>query len=418
MKKAIIVAILALCAAAAVFAGPKQESSGGAKKPVTLTVLWFNDANESDIFLSTVQDYVAANSNVKIDMQVVAFGDYEQKIRTMLSGGTPPDLARVTEGHIARFGSAMLQLDPYISGLADMKKNFLPAALEYVTSKEGKLLGLPTDATANGMLVNKTAFKNAGIDVDAVSKTWTWASWEDTVKKVIAANSSLKYGLALDYTHHRLATILYQFGGHILNSNQTKVDFNNEGNLEAIRFIKKLHDNGLMPRSVWMGSENAAELFQAGLVACHIGGSWNINAYNKNVQNFEWGAVMMPLGKIHSSVPGGKHIASFKDAAHKEEAVSLMLAFSDQEHNARYALGTFNIPARTDARVSYPSNTADFNIFNDELKVTPAFTAAEFKNPLVSGLNVFIREQVAEVLLGKISPETAAKNIDEKGASL
>ena len=32
-----------------------------AQQEVTLSVLWFNDANESDVFLETVADYLAAN---------------------------------------------------------------------------------------------------------------------------------------------------------------------------------------------------------------------------------------------------------------------------------------------------------------------------------------------------------------------
>jgi alpha-1,4-digalacturonate transport system substrate-binding protein len=52
------------------------------------------------------------------------------------------------------------------------------------TNKEGKFIAYPTEATANGMLVNKTAFDKAGIDVDEVSKTWTWSEWETIVKRL------------------------------------------------------------------------------------------------------------------------------------------------------------------------------------------------------------------------------------------
>jgi alpha-1,4-digalacturonate transport system substrate-binding protein len=238
------------------------------------------------------------------------------------------------------------------------------------------------------------------------------------VKKVIAANPAMKYGLAVDFTPHRFSTIMFEFGGRFMNETQTGMNFNNPGTINAIKFFKDMHDKELIPRSVWMGSENPAELFQAGLVACHIGGSWNINTYNQNVKNFEWGAVMTPKGTIVSSVPGGKFIASFKGAAHPEEAVAMMKVFSDKEHTTRYVRDTFNISSRVDTAVEYPSNGQDFAIYGDQLKVTPPFTANEWKNPELNSIANYIREQLVEVLMGNITPETAARNVDEKGAPL
>jgi alpha-1,4-digalacturonate transport system substrate-binding protein len=420
MKKGIILITLGLVIGAVLFAGGGKETvdGGGEAKPVTLTVLWFNDANESDVFLATMQDYLTANPHIKLDLQVIAFSEYEQKLKMMISGGAPPDVARVTNNNIATLVDSLLPLESYIPELEELKKNYLPASLAFAINRQNQMVAFPTEATANGMLANKTAFKNAGIDVDEVSKTWTWTTWEEIIKKVIAANSTMKYGLAVDFTQHRFATLAYAFGGHYMNETQTATDFNNPGTINTIKFFKSLHDKELVPRSVWMGSENPAELFQAGLVACHIGGSWNINTYNQNVKSFEWGAVMTPKGTIVSSVPGGKFIVSFKGAAYPKEGVALMKVFSDKEHTTRYARDTFNISSRVDTTVNYPSNAQDFKIFGDLLKATPAFTANEMKSPELNTMAIFIREQIVEVLLGNSTPETAVRNLDEKGASL
>ncbi|HWR11201.1 MAG TPA: sugar ABC transporter substrate-binding protein [Rectinemataceae bacterium] len=385
--------------------------------PTTLTVLWFNDANESEVFQNTMADYVAKNPNVKLDVQVVAFSAYEQKLKLMIAGGNPPDVARVTNNQISALIDVLLPLDGKIQGLEEMKKNYLPASLAFALDGKGKLVAFPTEATANGMLVNKTAFKNAGIDVDAISKTWTWADWETIIAKVIAANSKMKYGLAVDFTPHRFSTLMFQQGGHFLNATQTGMDFENPGTIASLRFFKNLHDKGLIPKSVWMGSENPAELFQAGLVACHIGGSWNINTYKQNVKDFEWGAVRMPKGTINSSVPGGKFIATFKGGKNEAEALRLITAFADKEHTSAYVRDTFNLSSRTDTVVNYPSNSKDFAIFLEELKVTPSFTANEWKNVELNKVSTFIREQIVQVLMGNLTPEQAAKAVQEKGST-
>lgn len=415
MKKLTIILSVLLLATTAMFAGGAKEQSGS--KDVTLSVLWFNDANESDIFLKTMEDYLKANPHVKLDLQIIAYSDYDQKLKLMISGGNPPDIARITTNTLSVVVDSLEPIENHVSNIETVKAQFLPSMVAFATNNQGQFVAYPTETTANGMLVNKTAFDKAGIDVDKVSQTWTWDDWEVLIKKVIAANPTMKYGLTVDFTPHRFSTLLYQWGGHFLNDDQSNIQFNNSGTVATLKWFKHIHDEGLVPKSVWLGSENPAELFQAGLVAGHIGGSWNINTYNENVKDFEWKAVRMPKGVINSSVPGGKFVASFKGSPNKEEAFKFMAAFADKQHNEMYSRDTFNIPSRNDAVVTYPSNTKDFEVFLEELKVTPAFTANEWKDTNLSKVTTYIREQIVEVLLGNITAEQAVVNVDAKGAT-
>ena len=383
---------------------------------VTLSVLWFNDANESDVFMETVADFLEANPNVKIDLQVVAFDAYEKQLKLMLAGDNAPDIARMTTALMPVFSDSLEPLEGH-ADIAEVEKAFAPSMLAYAKNKEGILVAYPTEATANGMIVNKTAFEKAGIDAVELSKTWTWTEWEDAAKKVIAASDTVKYGLAVDFTTHRLSTIIYQFGGRMLSEDLSKVNFQNEGTVKAIEWFKRMHDDGLIPPSVWLSSEKPAELFQAGLVAGHIGGSWNINTY-VGIKDFEWAAVQSPAGEIRSSVPGGKFIASFKDSKNKEEAMKLMGWFSDAEHNAQYCLGTNNLSSRVDVKIEYPANTDSFAVFSEELKVTPTYTAEEWNTPIIGKVSTTIRENVVQVLLGAMTAEEACVEIDTQAAEL
>ncbi|HCS37098.1 MAG TPA: sugar ABC transporter substrate-binding protein [Sphaerochaeta sp.] len=415
MKKLVLVLSVLLLATIQLFAAGAQEKAS--QEEVTLSVMWFNDANESDVFMDTIADYLAENPHVKIDMQVVAFSDYEQKLKLMISGGNPPDVARVTNNHLAALISSLEPIEGYVDDVKAVETQFMPASVAFAKDDKGILRAYPTEATANGMIVNKTAFDNAGIDVAKLSETWTWDQWEEAARKVIAANDKIKYGLAVDFTPHRFSTLMFQMGGRFMNSEQSAMQFNNPGTLAAIETFKRYHDTGLIPKSVWLGSENPAELFQAGIVASHIGGSWNINTYNQNVKDFEWIVVHNPKGAIVSSVPGGKFIASFKDSKNKEEAQRLMAVFSDKTHNEQYCRDTFNLSARVDSEVQYPSNSEDFARFQIDLTKTPAFTANEWKHPVVNKVSTYIREQVVEVLIGNISAQEAVKRVDERAAT-
>ncbi len=389
-----------------------------AQEEVTLKVLWFNDANESEVFEQTVQDYLEANPHVKLDMQVIAFSEFEQTLKRMISGDSAPDLARLPTALLPVFLTTLEPVDGYVEDIEAVKAGFMPAMLAYALSPEGQMVAYPTEATGNGMLVNKTAFDNAGIDVAQLSQEWTWADWEEAAKKVIEANDNIKYGLAVDFTPHRFSTILYQFGGRMLTEDLSAVNFNNPQSIEMLTWFKRMHDEELIPKSVWMGSEKANELFQAGIAAAHIGGSWNINGYSQDITDFEWMAVRNPKGAIQSSVPGGKFIASFQLSPNKEEAQKLMAWFSDAEHNAMYCAGTFNLTSRVDAEVEYTANKENFDTFAEDLMVTPAFAALEWNSPLVGKASVIIREQVVQMLLGQLTPEEAVAEIDAQAAAL
>ncbi len=389
-----------------------------AQEEVTLTVLWFNDANESEVFEATIQDYLEANPHVKIDLQVIAFSEFEQKLKLMISGDNAPDLARLPTALLPVFLPTLEPVDGYVDDIEAVKAGFMPAMMAYALSPEGQMVAYPTEATGNGMLVNKTAFDNAGIDVAALSQTWTWADWEEAARKVVEANDNIKYGLAVDFTPHRFSTILYQFVGRLLNEYLCAVALNPPQNIEMRSGFQRMHDEELIPKSVWMGSEKANELFQAGIAAAHIGGSWNVNGYSKDITDFEWMAVRNPKGEIQSSVPGGKFIASFKLSPNKEETQKLMAWFSDAEHNAMYCAGTFNLTSRLDAEVNYTANKENFDTFAEDLKLTPAFAAQEWNSPLVGKSSAIIREQVVQMLMGALTPEQAAAEIDSQAAAL
>jgi alpha-1,4-digalacturonate transport system substrate-binding protein len=357
MMRKTLVPLVSIVMCAALFSGSLWADS---KK--NLTVLWFNDANESDVFMKTMEDFQKGNPGIAIDMQVLPFKDYETKLKLMIAGGNPPDVARLASAHVPLFATSLEPLSGK-NAFDDLAKGYFESSLALGRDEAGRIMAMPTEATANGMIVNESYFKTAGLDVRALSKTWTWDQWVDAMKKVLKANSKAKYGITVDFSTHRFSTFLYEAGGRFVAADGKSMDFNTPETLDALNFFKMLHDEGLAPKSVWMGSENPQELFQSGLVACHVGGSWLINAYVKNIKDFEWTVVQMPKRKINSSVPGGKFIGTFKSSPNKKEALDLIAAFSDKAHNEAYSRDTFNLSARKDAMISYPARSAEFAVF-------------------------------------------------------
>jgi alpha-1,4-digalacturonate transport system substrate-binding protein len=363
-----------------------------------------------------MQSYLGSHPNIKIDLQVIAYTGFDEKLKMIISGGDVPDFARLTTGSITVFAEQTLPLAPYISNIKELEKDYMPAMLPWTYNGAGEIMALPIEVSANGPIVNKTAFRNAGIDIDEVSKTWTWEEFPEIVKKVVTANPNIQYGLVVDKTIHRFATLAYAFGARFLNNDMTAMNFESSEMIQAIRFFKSMVDDGTMTPSVWLGTQNSNEVFQSGVAAVHIGGSFNLNGHNTNIKNFEWGAVHNPKARILSSVPGGKFIASFKGAKYPQEAADLIKTFADKAHLSQYCRDTFNMSPRVDTAIEYPSNTADFQIFGEDLSVTPEYAGAEWVPPAILGMQSSFLEQMGEVLQGKVSAEQAAANLDKQAA--
>jgi alpha-1,4-digalacturonate transport system substrate-binding protein len=412
MKRKLISSLALMLVFACLFVSCEKKSK--ADEPVTLTGIWFNDGRESEVFMETMQDYLAAHPNIKIDLQVIAYTGYDDKLKMIISGGDVPDFARLTTGSITVFAEQTLPLASYIPNLKDLEKEYMPAMLPWTYNKAGQMMALPIEVSANGPIVNKTAFRNAGIDIDEVSKTWVWEEFPGIVKKVVAANPGVQYGLVVDKTVHRFATLAYAFGSNFLNKDKSGMNFSSPEMIQSIKFFKSMVDDGTMTPSVWLGTQNSNEVFQSGVAAVHIGGSFNLNGHNTNIKNFEWGAVHNPKGKILSSVPGGKFIASFKGAKHPQEAADLIKAFADKQHLSQYCRDTFNMSPRFDTDINYPSNSVDFQIFGEDLAVTPEYAGAEWVPPAILGMQSSFLEQMGEVLQGKISAEQMADILDKQ----
>ena len=86
-----------------------------------------------------------------------------------------------------------------------------------------------------------------------------------------------------------------------------------------MEMFKQLHQEGIMPESVWLGGENPNNLFRSGTVAAHWAGNWMISNY-KDITDFEWGVTYMPKGTQRSSVPGGSSLWPLRQRQEEEAA--------------------------------------------------------------------------------------------------
>ncbi|MFC7750262.1 ABC transporter substrate-binding protein [Paenibacillus thermoaerophilus] len=394
----------------------KSSSAGGkgsdAKKEVTLDYLWFTDGIEGDVMKGIIADYQKENPHVKINLIEVAYKDLQTKLKTMIAGGKPPALARMTDTGL--FANQALDLTPYVGSVESFTSQFVDSIKPYYVV-DNKIIAGPMDVTANGIIYNKTLFQKAGVQVPtSPDNVWTWDEFTAAVKQVMEKGGA-KYGLVWDLTPHRWSTLLYQFGGSMISADGKKAAINSPEGVQALEYFVKLHNDGIIPKSVWLGSENPNNLFRSGTVAVHMAGNWMLSNY-KDINNFEWGVTYMPKQKVRSSVPGGKYVMAFKGTGVEKEAAEFIKYLTSKEVNAKYNRDSLFISPRKDnAKLDYSFGKEMFEVFANELANTSELAANDWsRQEVVTKFSTDLKNNIIEAIAGK----TSAKDALDKTAQL
>lgn len=395
--------------------GTADKKGSDVKKEVTLDYLWFSDGTEGEVMKAIIADYQKQAPHVKINLIEVPFKDLSTKLKTMISGGKPPALARMTD--TGAFANQALDLTPYVGSADSFTSQFMDSIKPYYVVGS-KIIAAPMDVTANGMIYNKTLFDKAGVKVPASKDNiWTWDEFTAALKQVMDKGGA-KYGLVWDFTPHRWSTLLYQFGGSMFTPDGSKAAINNPEGVQALEYFAKLHKDGIIPPSVWLGSENPNNLFRSGTVAVHMAGNWMMSNY-KDITNFEWGVTYMPKQKNRSSVPGGKYVMAFKDSGVEKETAEFIKYLTSKDVNARYNKESLFISPRKDsAALDYAFGKTMFEIFSNELANTPPLAANDWsRQDIVPKFSTDLKNNIVEVLSGKATAKEAldktAKLIDK-----
>lgn len=357
-----------------------DNSNNSNEKEVTLDYLWFTDGVEGDVMKEIIKDYQEENSNVTINLIEVAYADFATKLKTMIAGGEPPALTRITDTGI--FADQALDLTPYVGEIEEFTSQFLPSIKPYYV-QDDKIIAAPMDVTANGIIYNKTLFDKAGVEVpQSPEEVWTWEEFAIALEEV-KEKGEAKYGLLVDFTPHRYSTLLYEFGGSLFTEDGSAPAINNENGVKALDYFIKLHEDEIIPESVWLGGENPNNLFRSGTAAAHLAGNWILSNY-KDIEDFEWGVTYLPKEEIRSSVPGGKYIMGFKNSGVEDEAAEFIKYLASQEVNAKFNQESLFLSARLDnSELDYEFGKEMFSIFSDELANTPEIAANDWGNQVV-----------------------------------
>lgn len=311
----------------------------------SVTLMWFTDGPDLEVIQKQVERFEKQTGEKVEILNVPYYQNYKTKLTTMARGGTPPDVARTSD--ILYLMEYALDLTPYIEKYTGMtveewleNVSFYKSAFKSVAEKFGKIVGIPYTSDAHAVFYNKEIFEKAGIEVPK-NRPWTVDEWYEAMKK-IKESGAAKYALVYDYSPYRLSNLLYVFGGGIWDPAGTKIIADSPESIEALEFFVKLHDEGLIPKSVWLSGDAPFKYFQNGLAAMYVSGTWMLAEFKEKLK-FQWGAIMFPFKRVRAVMTGGKYIVPFT-----EKGAELAFFLTNKENLAEFAQSLSLIPDRKD----------------------------------------------------------------------
>lgn len=139
-----------------------------------------------------VDVYTKAHPDVHIKLtEVGSTTETAQALTTALAGGKVPDLVLIQGDDLPKF---MQNPDNFVDlttlGADKMKGDYLPWVMAQSTTKDGKVIGIPTDVGGLAVAYRTDLFKAAGLPTarDEVSKLWPdWDSFIEVGKRYVQA---------------------------------------------------------------------------------------------------------------------------------------------------------------------------------------------------------------------------------------
>jgi multiple sugar transport system substrate-binding protein len=284
---------------------------GAAKGPVTISFMAWGAPEELAVWQQIVNDFEAANPNIKVNVEVSDWDSYWEKLKTLLAANTPPDVFAMDAPLYLDYQTrgVLLNLQPYIDKSPQMLDGFYPVTLQAYKLSDG-YYGLPRDFQTIVLFYNKDMFDKAGVAYPTAN--WTYDDLRTAAKQLtIDSNGDgtiEQWGMATDLWDMELSwsEAIWSWGGEIVSADNTKTLIGEPVAREAWQFFYDMMWTDKSIPDSNTSQQYGTDLFQAGMAAMTSIGHWAVPGYA--TVEFKWDVAPMPTS------PTGGRVTSVNSA--------------------------------------------------------------------------------------------------------
>ncbi len=357
---ALVAAVSLLATACGSGDGTNEAETGGeaespAASEVSGNLTWWDTSdptNEGPAFDELITRFNEEYPDVKINHQMVPFGEAQNKFKTAAEAGSgAPDILRAEVAWVPEFASLgyLYALDG-TPALEDADDYFETPLSSNVF--DGKTYGVPQVTDSLALLYNKQLFEKAGLDPENPP-----ATWDEVEQAAQALTSKAKVdGIFVNPAGYFMLPFMYGEGGDLVDTDAQEIVVSSDANVKGLQTAVDLVKSGAAPKPPAADAYTAMmTAFNEGKVAMIINGPWEVNNI-RNAENFggveNLGIAPVPAGSVTAGAPVGGHnyvVYSGMDEAKADAAIAFVNFMNSAESQAFLADELGLLPTRKSA---------------------------------------------------------------------
>ncbi|HSR86698.1 MAG TPA: ABC transporter substrate-binding protein [Streptosporangiaceae bacterium] len=368
---------------------------------------------ESTAFKHLLSVWNKAHPNEQVSYLFVNNDNSLPKLLTAVKGGSQPDIAYV----YGSWAPNVAQI-PQVVNLTEVVQrpgvnwsDFWVGERDAATVN-GKVIGVPALVDNLAVVYNKTLFAQAGLQPPAPN--WTWSQFVADAQKLTNA-AKKQFGTAYvtpgtEDTVWHWEALLWEAGGQILNSANTKAAFDSPAGLES---LTALHTMSVTDKSMYLDPSDSqyTNLFNSGKIGMLVTGPWDLSSF----PNVHYGVQIMPTfagaAGGHQTISGPDNWVVFNNGSQRVAAAEQFLLWMTAAPQATYfSLHTGNLPIRQ----SVQNSPGFLQQMNQALPSVDTFVTnlgnVQQARPQIASypkVSTILGNMVVSVLLGKSQPQAA-----------
>jgi multiple sugar transport system substrate-binding protein len=389
-----------------------------AVEPTTINFwMFWNIGDEPDSIIQPINDFNAANPDIKIVPTKLGWGDGFSRIQISIGSGAPPDVLELGSTWVGAFTDigALSDLTPLVT--QEIKDKFVNWNLGEL---DGKIYAFPWAVGTRALVVNDDLFAQAGVDPKGMK------TWDDMLAAAKAIKEKCKvpgFNIAAgDPTgdYQSFGNLLYSAGGTYIAKDadgKWQPTLNTDASKKALAFYKNL-----LPYSSVDNEPNAQLAFENNKLGMFMTPSSFTGAMVKDgtaVKNWEYVPIPACPDTGKSLAFNGAEVLTIPEQCKVKEQAAKVLSYLADEKTATIickACAWGILPStKTAAQIPDLNDPNDLNAVKVQPYLQIMASGATFAPPLhksIEDIGMRISTMIQDIFLNKVDAQKAIESCE------